>query len=83
MFVPMLGKISRRCGGWHRLEILTTQWCETGVSQTRFLTEWSIAEYSCAMKSHFRKSGVDVIFCAIQHPPYKIELSIFQKNNYS
>lgn len=31
-FVPMLGKISTAMR-WHCLEILTSQWCETGGSR--------------------------------------------------
>ena len=39
-FVPVLGKISTAMR-WHRLEILTTQWCEADGSRLQFLSGWS------------------------------------------
>jgi hypothetical protein len=39
-FVPVLGKISTAMR-WHRLEILTTQWCEADGSGLQFLSGWS------------------------------------------
>ena len=39
-FVPVLGKISTAMR-WHRLEILTTQWCGTGSPRLQFLAGWS------------------------------------------
>ena len=51
-FVPVLGKISTAMR-WHRLEILTTQWCEADGFTIQFLAGWStrkeltICLYSC------------------------------------
>ncbi len=42
-FVPVLGKISTAMR-WHRLEILTTQWCEADGSRLQFLAGWSTSE---------------------------------------
>jgi len=39
-FVSVLGKISTAMR-WHRLEILTTQWCGTGSPRLQFLAGWS------------------------------------------
>ena len=38
--MPVLGKISTAMR-WHRLEILTTQWCEADGSGLQFLSGWS------------------------------------------
>ena len=42
-FVPVLGKISTAIR-WHRLEILTTQWCEADGFTIQFLAGWSTSQ---------------------------------------